>query len=175
MNSYSPWFNIELNDLKVFKEYLMNATDNITCTTYDRIFCYSATQTCDNLYQYMKPLSFKLDSTTYTIPPELYALDYNKSGYKCMIYVSTKHDSESIDLGTLFMQGFVTSYDYSSGVVRFGVNVNAPEGTTMVTDSSKPSNGHKTIVGLIIAIILILIIVLIVIVWFLLDKRRSKN
>ena len=75
------------------------------------------------------------------------------------------------------MQGFVTSYDYSSGVVRFGVNVNAPEGTTMVTDSPKPDpdDGHKTRVGLIIAIVLLLIIVLIVIIWFLLDKRRSKN
>ena len=93
LNSFSPWFNIELEDLKVFKEYLMNATSDITCTTHGKIFCYSATQTCENLYQYMKPLSFKLDSTTYTIPPESYAIDDSESGYKCLIYVSTKYDS----------------------------------------------------------------------------------
>ena len=82
----------------------------------------------------MKPLAFKLDGTTYTIPPEGYTESNTEDGYKCVVYVSSKFDSQSIDLGTLFMQSFVVNYDYKSGAVRFGVNSNAPEGTTMVTD-----------------------------------------
>ena len=125
----------------------------------------------------MKPLSFKLDSTTYTIPPEGYTESNSETtGYPCMIFVSSKFDYQSIDLGTLFMQNFVTSYDYKSGTVRFGVNINAPEGTKMVSDSPTPDPdaGKKPRTGLIVAILILLVVGLIVGVWYLYDRRRAR-
>ena len=137
LNSYSPWFYLELGDLNTFRDELLAAgSPDIECHN-DKghyLHCYSQTKTCDDLYSFMKPLAFKLDGTTYTIPPEGYTESNTEDGYKCVVYVSSKFDSQSIDLGTLFMQSFVVNYDYKSGAVRFGVNSNAPEGTTMVTD-----------------------------------------
>ena len=93
-----------------------------------------------------------------------------------MIYVSSKLDKQSIDLGTLFMQNFVTSYDYKSGTVRFGVNVNAPEGTKMVTDSPTPDPdaGKKPRIGLLIALLILLVVGFVVGLWYLYDRRRAR-
>ena len=126
----------------------------------------------------MKPLSFKLDSTTYTVPPEGYTVSNSETtGYKCMIFVSSKFDTQSVDLGTLFLTNFVMSYDYSSTAVRLGVNTNAPEGTTMVTDSPTPDpeDGKKQRTGLWIAIIILILAAIIVGAWYLYDRRRSNN
>ena len=140
INSYSPYYYLELSDLMTFKDKLLSAgSPDIECHEHEYLHCYSTTKECEDLYQFMKPLSFKLDSTTYTVQPEGYTVSNSETtGYKCMIFVSAKFDSQGVDLGTLFLTNFVMSYDYSNNAVRLGVNTNAPEGTTMVTDSPEP-------------------------------------
>ena len=96
LNSYSPWFYLELGDLNTFRDEVFAAgSPDIECHN-DKghyLHCYSQTKTCDDLYSFMKPLAFKLDGTTYTVPPEGYTESNTEDGYKCVVYVSSKFDS----------------------------------------------------------------------------------
>ena len=131
----------------------------------------------------MKPLSFKLDNTTYTIQPEGYTQSNRgfayarniDAGYQCMIFVSTRQDTQSIELGTKFLQNFVISYDYSNGAVRLGVNINAPQGTAMVTDQpgTDKDDGKSHKIGLILAILILILVGIIAGAWYLAEKRRA--
>ena len=63
----------------------------------------------------MQPLSFQLDYTTFTIPPEGYVFDEDDS---CIVAVSSIADSQSLYiLGDTFLRNFVVTFDYSNQVM----------------------------------------------------------
>ena len=78
----------------------------------------------------MQDLQFKLDDTFYTITPQAYTSSYGDS--KCNVLIWYRDDdSESIILGNYFLQDFVTSFNYETGSIKFGLNINAIEGASI--------------------------------------------
>ena len=78
-------------------------------------YCYTVSQPCSDIVSSMQPLSFQLDYTTFTIPPEGYVFD---EGDSCIVAVSSIADSQSLYiLGDTFLRNFVVTFDYSNQVM----------------------------------------------------------
>ena len=75
----------------------------------------------------------------------------------------------------MFLRNFVTSYAYKDGVVKLGLNVNAPEGADIYRPSKPDGEHHHAKIGLAIAISLLIIIVIVIVIWCCIDKRRQHN
>ena len=176
LNSNSPFIYLEEADFNLFTAELANSTPEINCTYNEGSYCASINLTCDNFYMQMKDFEFSIDGTRYVVPPEGYTESNSDKGYACMIWVSLRHEIETIELGTSFLQNFVASYDYRAGVINLGLNVNAPDGADIISPTPSPDDpSHHTRTGLIIAIVILVLIVIIVGAWFFIDKKRQSD
>lgn len=175
LNSNSPFIYIEKDDFNEFTAQVSKHAPGIDCTINEGSYCVSMNDTCDTFYSQLKNLEFSIDGTKYVIPPEGYSETDNNQGYACMLWISHRSEVETIELGTAFLQNFVTSYEYRSAKVNFGLNVNAPVGAKIISPDGpdKPSSSAKKF--LIIALIVILILVLIVAAWCIFDKKRQRD
>ena len=177
LNTNTPFIYLEKQDFDLFVAKLQAKVPDLDCTTHSYKYCTSITKTCDEFWPDMKNLEFSIDGTSYVIPPEGYTESDGDLGYKCMVFVSPRWDTTTISLGNMFMRNFVTSYDYSAGEVKLGLNVNAPDGAAInrptQPDSGKHSHGAR--VGLAIAIVLLIVAAIIVGIWYVVDRRRQKT
>ena len=175
LNSNSPFILLEKDDFNAFTAHLTLHAPGINCTINEGTFCVSFDDTCDTFYEHMHNFEFSIDGTKYVIPPEGYSESDSSQGYACMIWISLRHEVETIELGTVFLQNFVTSYDYRSGKVNFGLNVNAPEGTKINSPDGPDHHKSNSNKFWIIALVIIAIAVLIVVAWFVIDKKRQRD
>ena len=127
----------------------------------------------------MKNFEFEIDGIKYTVPPQGYTESNGDLGYKCMVFISHRHDIEAINLGNVFLRNFVLSYEYERGRVKLGLNVNAPAGAAITKTHSDPDHhgGHSDSAkkGLGIAIGVLILLAVVVVIWYCVDKRRQRT
>ena len=176
LNTNTPYIYLEKQDYDVFVAKLEAVAPDLDCRGPEAKHCRSANKTCDEFWPVMKNLEFTIDGTTYVIPPEGYTASDGDLGFACMVFVSPRYDASTISLGNMFMRNFVTSYDYSAGQVKLGLNVNAPDGAAINTpDPSHGKGHHHARLGLIIAICVLIVAAIIVGIWYCIDRRRQKT
>lgn len=78
---------------------------------------------CKDVWQYLKPISFKLENTSIVIEPRGYTYQLDpRQGY-CQIGLQpTPGESNEYRLGTIFLRNFYTALDYDSDLIVIGVN-----------------------------------------------------
>lgn len=127
LNTKSPFIYLEKEDWNEFTNKVQEWA-GLDCTVNQFTYCVSYDKTCDNFYSGLRDLEFTIDGTTYVIPPEGYTESNSEKGYACMLFVTLRHEVETIELGTYFLRNFVLSYRYDLGKINLGLNVNAPAG-----------------------------------------------
>lgn len=95
----------------------------------DVFFCYSSQASCSTYYKSLPNLEWKVDSTTYTMPPQAYTYSttIGFNGYNsCTVMVSFNAVStDTHTLGEPFLRQFVSTFDFDKNKVSFAQNVNA--------------------------------------------------
>ena len=173
LNTNTPYIYLEKQDYDAFVAKLQAAAPDLDCTTLEDKYCTSQTKECDEFWPLMKNLEFKIDGTEYVISPEGYSESNSDLGYKCMIFVSHREDTSTIHLGNIFMQNFVTSYDYSEGKVKLGLNYHAPSGTAINGTDPEEEKGHSH-AGLLIAVCVIVLAAIIGVILYCYNKRTKR-
>ena len=86
-----------------------------------------AETSCHKLEKLLKPISFKLQNTTITIPPAGYLTSDTGQNIDCLIGISEIPDqSNQYRLGTIFLRNFYTAFDYDKDLIMLGVHKNIP-------------------------------------------------
>ena len=118
-------------------------------------------------------MRFKLDETIYTIKPQAYTASFGDS--KCNVLVWYREDLfESIILGNYFLQDFVTQFNYETGQIKFGLNVNAI-GAASIEVPKVTEEDHTGLIISIVVICSILVGIVLCLVAVCLIKRRRRR
>lgn len=82
-----------------------------------------ANKACDKIYDKMKPISFKLQTTQMVLKPQGYTYMFNEDQGYCQIGLERlKGVANEYRLGTLFLRNYYTGLDYDNDLIIIGVN-----------------------------------------------------
>jgi len=128
-------------------------------------WCYS-TNKCSDITNQMESLTFILHNTSYTIPPEGYTFPIVSLFAKCLIPISPIADSSGLAiLGDSFLRNFISSYNFKSNKISFGVN---PSQTV-------PASISKSLSTLAIVTIIIGFLALITLIVYAIKYNKNKK
>ena len=83
---------------------------------------------CKDVWEKLKPISFKIESTTITIEPRGYTYQLDKNQGYCQIGLQSIHgETSQYILGTVFLRNFYTVLDYDNDLIAIGVNKGSAE------------------------------------------------
>ena len=78
---------------------------------------------CEDVWDKLKPISFKIENTVITIEPQGYTYQLDKHQGYCQIGLQSLHgESSKYMLGTVFLRNFCTVLDYDDDLIAIGVN-----------------------------------------------------
>jgi hypothetical protein len=82
-----------------------------------------ANKPCDDLYDSLGNLEFRLQGTNVAIRPRGYLYHIDGDNRKCFIGIQSIPDSANqYRLGTIFLQNFYTALDFDNNMILLGVN-----------------------------------------------------
>lgn len=137
---------------------------------------------CDTIWQYLKPIEFKLEKTVIKINPSGYTFqEYDKTQGFCQIGLHTNGEvnSNQYRLGTVFLKNFYTGLDYDRDLIVIGVNKGSSQhaSATIIGHIGDPYNkdGHSSNTILILFLILFVLFDVAAIVYFIIQKKQKEK
>ena len=122
IDSGTSLITIPLSDYNNFKQQIINANTSLNCNSATKPYCFSKTQSCSSIISSLRPLVFKLDNLTFTIPPSVYAVD-GMLNNACTIAVSySSNDSTPFIFGDPFLRSFYTTFNFKKDRVELAVS-----------------------------------------------------
>lgn len=132
---------------------------------------------CDKVWQHLKPIEFKLETTAIKINPYGYTYqEYDAQQGFCQIGLESIPGRNEYRLGTVFLRNFYVGLDYDKDLIIIGINKEASDyaSAEIIGHSVDP---YKPKVGsygpLIFILILCIIIAVIAAAWYFWKNKKE--
>lgn len=101
---------------------------------------------CEDLWDKLKPIEFKIEKTVITIEPKGYTYMLSADQGYCQIALEgIPNESNEYRLGTAFLRNFYTVFDFDGDVIYLGVNADAAvAGQASLHNYRRTSDGGST-------------------------------
>lgn len=136
---------------------------------------------CRDIWDQLKPISFKLENTTIMIQPRGYTYQLDPDQGYCQIGIQpTPGESNEYRLGTIFLRNFYTVLDYDNDLIAIGVNKGSAHlvKATIVGHKANPmipkEGANIAVVFLIVILSVLATVATVFFIMKYLDIRRKK-